>query len=180
MYHFETGECEICVKWGSEHKCMALPCYAEEVSETLSSLWQSQQIVGRTAPIYAYTGNGSITSSFSIDLHREMTDPSGTKYEVPGEYIDSVVALIKSGCYPRYSSGLTPPRVMWKFGDMCISGILTSVSVSWKLPIIKKQYSVCTIQVQMTSVHTSIIDAADIYNRKVSVRGSSLETDMNG
>lgn len=193
MYHFETGECEVCVKWGLEHKYMALPCYAEEISESLSSLWQSQQIVGRTDPIYAYTGNGSMTSSFSFDLHREMTDPSGNSYEVPGDYIDSLVALIKSGCYPRYSagsttddngntqniSGLTPPRVMWKFGDMCISGIMMSVEVAWKLPIIKKQYSICNIRVQMTSVHTSIIDAKNIYNKEVSVRGGSIQGDMS-
>lgn len=176
MYKFEPGECSVAVVWGGVgsagmgYTVKDMPCYPEEASESVSASWQSQQVIGRVGNLYAYTGTGDASVSFTFDLHRELIEPTGTS-------IDELIKLIKSGCYPSYSGGVKPPRTMWKFGDMQISGILQSVGTVWKTPIINKAYAVCSVSIQMTAVHRSIIDKSDVLS-SLPVRGGAGSGEM--
>jgi len=165
-YNFADGECIISIEYGSfvnygEIRIKNLPCYPDEVSNQVSASWQEQSIIGRTGNLVAYTGTSDIQTSFNFDLHREhpilgLSDSSGKE-------IDSLITLIKSGCYPRYGSNmLYPPVTTFKFGDLWVRGRLLSVSDSWKKPIVNGSYTICTISVQMNSISRMIVSADDL------------------
>lgn len=177
-YNWSAFECALYIKWGNKALPLlaALPCYPEAVSESLSTTWSPTTIVGRPGALYSYTTTSDISCSFSFDLHREMERP-GTiigKLYAYGTYTDGIIRAIKSACYPKFSyQGVEPPRTTWRFGDTYISGILMDAGFDWKLPIVDKKYSVCTVSVQMVNVHTKITDADDVLNPfVVSTRGS--------
>ena len=166
MYKFEPHECAVAIQYGpfddTPFKIMDLPCYAEEVSNSVSSSWSEQSIIGRTGALEAYTGTTDVDSSFSFDLHRDMQLP-GSYSDIYGDKIDELVSMIKSACYPKYGNNLLqPPRVTWKFGDMYISGRLKSVTDVWKGPIIHRAYAICTLSIQMTSAVRKIVDHREV------------------
>ena len=178
MYVIGPDECVLGVRWiGKSPQVIALPCYPEEAQETVQASWQSTPVIGRTGHIHAFTGTNPITSSFSFMLHREFPMASHVKGVQPDKYIDRIIDVIKSACYPIYDGGLKPPRTVWKFGDMWISGILNSATFTWGLPIVNRKYSVCTVNISMTSVHSRIISADDFLGGKVRTRVSFIEGD---
>lgn len=122
-----------------------LPCYPEEISDTVSTSWNDNEILGSTAPASAYASTGDRNVSFSFDLHREMTNNM--------DEIDNILRVLRSAAYPYYqSSGVLPPIVTFKFGEFKVRGKLQDVGYSWKLPINKYgQYSVCSVSISIKS-----------------------------
>lgn len=181
MYEFKNHECAIAIRYGegTPPDIRNLPCYPEEVNSSVQSSWSEMSIIGRVGSLEAYTGTSDVSSSFSFDLHREMTMYNGGTVNAGDNQIDALIRFIKSGCYPMYGTNvLLPPRVLWKFGDMYISGILKSVSESWKLPIIDGAYSICTLSIEMTSADKRIISYSDVRNSSVlGTRGHGLSDD---
>ena len=43
-----------------------LPCYPEEISNTVEGIWATQSILGRTGTINAFTGTSDISVNFSF------------------------------------------------------------------------------------------------------------------
>lgn len=173
----EEGECCVAVSHSTGLNGISfpdyanLPCYPEEISNTVEGIWATQSILGRTGTINAFTGTSDISVNFSFDLHREMpiqvnTDPN-EKRKTPYDNVDKVIRYIKSGCYPKYGAGsLTPPYVVWKFGQTIISGRLKSVSDVWKKPIVNKLYQVCTLSISMESATVGIASANGVLNQE--------------
>ena len=185
MYKFVDGECCVEVSWTAKGETTSvfsnLPCYAEEVQNSVAANWSGMQVIGRTGQLFSYTGASDVSCSFTLKLHRELclteNNPKvGSRSNM--KTIDQIIAIIKSGCYPKYGSNtLRPPRTTFKFGDFWITGKLTSVSDSWEGPIIGKKYAMCTLSIQMESAATRIVDAEDIYGGTTmhSVRGHYVE-----
>ena len=166
----EVGECSVAIYYGTNIDLdrgnsvltMNLPCYPEEVSNSVEATWNSQSVIGRVGSLNVYTGTSDIQTSFSFDLHREMPVPGGNS-ATEEVSVDRLIRIIKSGCYPRYGSNtLDPPYTIWKFGDMFISGRLISVHDTWKLPIVKGAYAVCSLSVTMTSATRGIVDYTNV------------------
>ena len=185
MYNFENNECAIAVQYGpfSKIEVRNLPCYAQEVNKSVTSSWNETTIIGRTGSLVAYTGTSDVRSSFSFDLHREMFIPNTSAY-LPENYtdnkIDELIRFINSAVYPLYGNNLLwPARVVWKFGDMYISGRLVEFGAVWKGAIVNKKYSVCTLNVQMVSTDSKIIGYSDIRNN-IGTRGHALDADKLG
>lgn len=181
MYDFQNHECAIAVRYGegSPPEIRNLPCYPEEVESSVSATWSEQSVIGRVGSLSAYTGTSDVTSSFSFDLHREMQIYNGGTVNLGDNQIDELIRFIKSTCYPMYGTNiLLAPRVLWKFGDMYISGRVTQVSYRWKSPIIDKAYSLCTLSINMTSTDKRIISYKDVRDSSiVGTRGHSLVND---
>ena len=57
---------------GDEEYLIELPLYPDEVTEQISARWQTQDILGRSAPISAYAGTSLKSVQFSLDLHRDL------------------------------------------------------------------------------------------------------------
>lgn len=167
----EEGECCVAVSHSTGLNGISfpdyanLPCYPEEIANTVEGIWATQSILGRTGTINAFTGTSDISISFSFDLHREMPVQYANYKDCPYTNVDAVIAYIKSGCYPKYGAGsLTPPYVVWKFGQTIISGRLKSVSDVWKKPIINQLYVLCTLSITMESATVGIANANGVLN----------------
>lgn len=135
----------------SDSHIYELPCYPEEVSDSVSVNWSDVSIIGRT-PIMAYNSTGLRNISFSMDLHLDMM----TNY-VEGHdrhhRVSVILGALRSAAYPIYSSkGLKPPMVIFVFGELKMKGILRSVGFQWKKPIIDKKYSLCTVSINMDEI----------------------------
>lgn len=100
------------------------PCFPEEVSESVSSSYNSEIPLGRQEPFYVYENSGPRTVNVSFRMHREMF-PTITG-------LDSLINLIESGVYSS-SNGVPAKRVFLKIGgQISISGIINGqVSVTW-------------------------------------------------
>lgn len=168
---FESGECAVLVEFGSianfGDKRNAgvywsdLPCYADEVSNSVEATWQETTIPGRTGSINVYNSTSDVRTTFSFDMHREM-NVSSTQTSTENK-IDYALKVMKSGVYPLYRpSGLQPPFTIFKFGNMIISGRLLSVQDTWKKPIVNGNYMVCSVSISMAHVIKQVIDATDI------------------
>lgn len=188
MYKFDKYECGVAIRYGqgssASLEARAIPCYPEEVASAVSASWNQQSIVGRTGTIKAFTGTSDVTSNFSFDLHRDMNINNRnmqTSADEFGAEVDDLVRFLKSGCYPMYGTGsLYPPRTLFRFGDLYISGVLKEVSTTWKKPIIDKAYAVCSISISMESADRRIIDYSDVRDgTKVTTRGHMIDTDHN-
>lgn len=131
-----------------------LPCYPDEISDSVSVNWSDVSIIGRT-PIMAYNNTGLRNISFTMDLHLDMYTGYGTTYSTVdlSHKIRVLLANLRAAAYPIYSSsGLKPPMVIFCFGKLMMKGILRSISFQWKKPIIDKYYSVCSVNVTMDEI----------------------------
>lgn len=184
LYNFADNECYFRIKWSGEAELIKLPCYPEEVSEQVSPNWSPQNPIGRVGSVFAYTGTSDVSYSFSFDLHAELcnytkvsntigdlvslvrqnSDHLTNKHGKEEKDLDFIIKKIKSACYPEIGAGggLAPPKVQFKFGYLYMTGRLDSVNITWKLPIINKQYAVCTVSVSLTSAHSKILSKSDI------------------
>lgn len=154
----ETNECFVYISnnsyWGNNNSHIyQIPCYPDEVSDSVSVNWSETSIIGRS-PILAYNSTGLRNISFSMDLHREMYHGyQGAYPDVIGTEIDVLLKSLRAAAYPIYSSsGLKPPMVMFKFGDLRMKGIIRSVSFQWKKPIVNKQYNICSVSITMDEI----------------------------
>lgn len=163
--------CAVFIDWGAvptsssdDNVALTLPCYPEELSEQLTPTWSSQNIVGRTGTLVAYTGTEDETFSFSMDLHREMEIKSLNSNPVPELSIDYLIKALKAACYPDYGNGntLKAPVAMFQFGATIYCGRITSLGITKKGPIINDHHALYSVSVSMASVSTQIVDRNDV------------------
>lgn len=131
-----------------------LPCYPDEISDSISVNWSDVSIIGRT-PILAYNSTGLRNISFSMDLHLDMYNGYGTVYSAIdlSHKVKVLLKNLRAAAYPIYSSsGLKPPMVIFKFGNLMMKGVLRSISFQWKKPIIDGCYSLCSVSVNMDEI----------------------------
>lgn len=140
-----------------------LPCYPDELSDSVSSNWSDQSILGMSSPISSYTGTGYRSVSFSFTLHREMGDHFNSPSKKNNKNIENILRIIRGCVYPNYNtSGVKPTLTTFVFGNFRAHGIVRSISYTWKKPIINGNYQVADIQVQMDDIPDSIIGTSDL------------------
>ena len=121
-----------------------LPCYPDEIQDTVSGIWNDQNIIGRSAPVSAYTGASYRNISFSVLLHRELSR---------GTSIEELLANIRRSVYPAYSSGgYVPPITTIRIGDMKVKGLMQSMTYNWQKPIIDNKYHVCNLSISINAI----------------------------
>lgn len=137
---------------------MGLPVYPQEFSENNNGQFQSTSILGRSVDYQTYNSS-SRTVSVSLTLHEELChDRLSTlksQTDTSYDYIHLLVSTIESACYPGYDSNgfVSPPSVILQIGDhFRIEGIMTSVSTSWKAPIIDGKLTNCDVSMSITEI----------------------------
>lgn len=142
---------------------IVLPTFVEQLSDTMSVSFASSQPLGRSAPIYSYTGSGPRSLQFTFDLHRDMmTDinyrSSNAKVEMGDDYVDTMINYLQAMAVPKYGSAsknVNPPMVAIRMGDdIFIKGIISgSVSITYKLPILRNnKYSNVSVSFSVDEV----------------------------
>lgn len=133
----------------------SLPCYPEEISDSISVNWSDNTIVNRGSPLSSYVGTGFRSVSFSMTLHRDM--------DYPTHSIEQVLKALRSSTYPRYGTTIKPPVVTFAFGEFKVKGIVRNVSVNWKKPIIENKYYMCDVSVQIDEPVESTLSVISVY-----------------
>lgn len=194
-------ECYMLLKFGKSNNFSAndksqylieLPMYPEEVSESISAQWSTQNVLGRSSPLSAYSNTSLKSVSFSLDLHRDFLTGSfshteNTMRSAAGEYYDpskqlageqpqsdagpfrtrswyiNANKMLQMSCYPQYTQqGLIPPTTYFIFGQMILKGYVTSYQTVWKKPIINSFYAWNSVSISMECYPDSIISAHDL------------------
>ncbi len=163
--------CYVIVKFGTTSQGLResaeLPCYPDEISDGTSARWSSQEILGRSFPISAYTGTGFRSISFSFDLHREMTvggEAGGAGIGYTTDLVDNALRVLRKSVYPRYEqAGLSPPKTIFRFGDFRVGGYVKDLTYVWKKPIVDEKYQLCTVSVQLDQVPASVYGVDDLF-----------------
>lgn len=146
------GVCYVRVSTYNDNSITYLPSYPDDISDSTSSNWSDENIIGRSSPMSAYTGTGYRGVSFSFLLHREMDGD-----------IEAGLKAIRSSLYPSYlSAGLNPPITVFRFGDFYVKGIVRSVQYVWQKPIIRSEYQVCNVSVSIDTTPSKVMSATDL------------------
>ena len=57
---------------GTSEYLIELPIYPEEVTESINANWEEQSVIGRSAPLAAFSGTSLKSVNFNLDLHRDF------------------------------------------------------------------------------------------------------------
>ena len=132
----------------SDGEYVLIPNYPDQVIDSMTSTYASQQALARSAPVFAYSYSGPRTVKIQVDLHRDMIDlcnlnVSTLKIEnIEDDYVDTIIKKLQSISVPKYDNStkaVQPPMVAVRFGnEVFIKGIVQGdITVTYNKPIIE-------------------------------------------
>lgn len=157
-------QCKVILEYPNTDKKISynLPCYPEEVTNSISTNYQSTEILGRPGQISSYISTGDPTSSFVLRLHRDVRAvETDTDLNAQRNHIDRIVSLIESAQYPYMDStggGIYAPIVTYIFGDTMITGKQTSVNTKWFGPKIEGKFMAVDLNISVTNLTYGVRD----------------------
>jgi hypothetical protein len=140
-----------------------IPTEPDTISDQMPSTFQQTTALGRSAPIFTYSGSGPRTVQVTFDLHRDLMDDVNMdnispKFREGEDYIDSLVRALQSISLPKYTEKnniVEPPIVAVRFGDeVFIRGVVDSgVNVSYGKPILtNNRYAKVTVSFDIKEI----------------------------
>jgi len=146
--------CYFRLEYGNNSRVVELPCYPDDISETLSPRWGSEEPIGRSSSIHSFYGTEDRKTSFSFDLHRDMTISIGSETSAD---IETILVLLRRSVYGNYTqNAINPPISTFRFGEFVIRGYVSSISFSDKKPIIDDEYALISVSVEMTQLGSPV------------------------
>jgi hypothetical protein len=128
------------------YKYWRLPTEPDNISDSMQSTFQQTSALGRSAPIFTYSGSGPRSVTVTLNLHRDMMDDINMGNVSPtfleGEdYIDSLIRALQAISLPKYTAQnnvVEPPIVALRFGnEIFIRGVVdTAIAVTYTKPIL--------------------------------------------
>ena len=129
-----------------DYKYWRLPTEPDSVSDSMTSTFNQTSALGRSAPIFTYSGSGPRSVTITLNLHRDMMDDINMGNVSPtfleGEdYVDSLVRALQSISLPKYTTQnnvVEPPIVAVRFGnEIFIRGVVdTAIAITYTKPIL--------------------------------------------
>lgn len=157
---------------GEDGEYVLIPNYPDQIQDSMTSTYASQNALSRSAPVYSYSYSGPRTVSISVDLHRDMLDLVNVDVSnlaidnIEDDYVDTIVKRLQSISVPKYDNStkaVQPPMVAVRFGnEVFIKGIVQgNITVSYNKPILRgNRYAQVTLGFNI--VETDPYDAATI------------------
>lgn len=131
---------------GENGEYLIIPSYPEQVMDSMSSTFNSQNALSRSAPVWTYSNSGPREVQITLDLHRDMMDDynigvSNIQPEDGEDYIDVLIRKLQSISVPKYNlsnKAVEPPTVALRLGnEIFIRGIVTgAISITYKKPLL--------------------------------------------
>lgn len=168
-------------------KFVILPTYPESVQDSLSSSFNTTNIMSRTAPIFSYQYSGPRTIQVGLKLHRDMMQQinygqSNLTVELGDDYVDTMVAQLQAIALPKYSASdkmVNPPLVALRFGNQIfIKGVVIGgITTTYQLPLqADGKYAVVNISFTISEIDP--YDAETVINRG-EIRGLARTLERN-
>lgn len=169
-----------------EAKYWQLPGYPEEVSDSMTSNFQANNALGRSAPVFTFSNSGPRSITLNLTFHRDMFEdmPSNVTPRDDEDKAESFIHAIQAIAVPKYNlanKAIEPPLVAIRLGrEVFIKGVVTSaVTVAYKKPIlVNEKYAVISISFTVSEVDP--YDSTTIY-KNGSFRGltATMRKGMN-
>jgi hypothetical protein len=142
---------------------VVIPTFPEQINDNTSTTYTPTSILGRSAPIYTYSGSGPRSVDISLKLHRDMMNAVNTDVVPPTDlaendpliqdyvdlenklkrkdYMDLLINELQAIALPSYvvaEKMINPPIVTLRIGDeiFCKGIIDGGVSVAYSGPIL--------------------------------------------
>lgn len=166
---------------------LALPTYADSITDVMSVNFVSSTPLARSSPIYSYANSGPRQLSFTFNLHRDMMQEinygvSNLDTTMNDDYVDYLINSLQACAVPEYSSTdkmVDPPMVAVRLGnDIFIKGVvLGNVSVTYELPILTTgKYASAKVSFVVAEVDPYSADTIQVAG---SFRGLSTSLERN-
>lgn len=166
---------------------LALPTYADSITDVMSVNFVSSTPLARSSPIYSYANSGPRQLSFTFNLHRDMMQAinygvSNLDTTINDDYVDYLINSLQACAVPEYSSTdkmVDPPMVAVRLGnDIFIKGVvLGNVSVTYELPILTTgKYASAKVSFVVAEVDPYSADTLQVAG---SFRGLSTSLERN-
>ena len=166
---------------------LALPTYADSITDVMSVNFVSSTPLARSSPIYSQANSGPRQLSFTFNLHRDMMQAinygvSNLDTTINDDYVDYLINSLQACAVPEYSSTdkmVDPPMVAVRLGnDIFIKGVvLGNVSVTYELPILTTgKYASAKVSFVVAEVDPYSADTIQIAG---SFRGLSTSLERN-
>ena len=166
---------------------LALPTYADSITDVMSVNFVSSTPLARSSPIYSYANSGPRQLSFTFNLHRDMMQQinygvSNLATTINDDYVDYLINSLQACAVPEYSSTdkmVDPPMVAVRLGnDIFIKGVvLGNVSVTYELPILTTgKYASAKVSFVVAEVDPYSADTIQVAG---SFRGLSTSLERN-
>ena len=128
-----------------------LPGYPDNITDSTSVNYSESTSLGRSAPIYSFTGSGPRTMQIDLKVHREsvnlMNYTNSNSIVAPylnpkDDYVDTLIRLLQAAALPTYADSekmVDPPLVAVRFGnDIFCKGVINgAVGIDYGPPILK-------------------------------------------
>lgn len=140
---------------------VVIPTFPEQINDTTNTTYNPTNIMGRSAPIYTYTGSGPRSVDISLKLHRDLMNSVNTDIVIPSgiddtykteyeklqarikrqDYMELLIKELQSIALPSYTTAakmINPPLVTIRIGDeiFCKGIVDGGVSVAYSGPIL--------------------------------------------
>lgn len=121
------------------------PVLPQAVSESVSSSFTQQEIVGASVPRIIYASTGAKIISFSLQNLSEDYVASGFSNLL--QYVRALEAL----AYPTYSNTgvVNSPDLTLVLGDRSIQCVCTNVSVTWNSFVREQRMLSCNVELSL-------------------------------
>lgn len=140
-----------------------IPVWPDEISDTISTSFQQENALSRSAPVIVFSNAGPRKVQFNLQLHRDMMDEANSNItslplEDTEDYIDYLVRTLQAISLPNYHAGnkeVEPPMIAVRFGDdIFVKGVVDGgIGVSYKKPILSNdKYALIDITFAVTEV----------------------------
>lgn len=147
-------------------KFLLLPTYPEQISDSNSASYSTNNPLSRSAPIFAYSYSGPRTVQINLTLHRDLmtqlnystSNVNLNEVELGDDYVDFLAKAIQTIVIPKYSSTskmVNPPMVALRFGnEIYVKGVVTGgVTVTYRGPILNdNKYAIVDISFTVSEV----------------------------
>lgn len=134
-----------------------LPHVPEEFSYSHGSNWDEQSTKGRSVPHINYSGGGSRTVDVSVTLCADYCE---------NRDIELILNRLEALTYPIYKDKILSPRCVFRCASFSVTGVINSVDITRKLPIINGSYSQADVSISFIEIFDSAPQANSIEGGK--------------
>ena len=134
------------------------PHIPEEFSYSKSNNFEEMEIKGRSEPFQGYNNSSALTVDISVTISADYCE---------NHDIDSVLQVLESFAYPRYSEAgrIVPPKCFFRCATFSVEGVLESINIVRKLPIIDGKYTIAEVSISIIETHPTSVSAKTVEGR---------------
>ena len=153
---------------GEVAKFDCVPISPDSISESTSSIYNSQSFIGKSGPTQVYTGTNARTTTIAFKIHYEVI-AQGLSISAAAQKIQLIkqqLAGLRKAVYPKLlGPGYVPAITYVKIGSFFMKGLCNEISYNWQPPIINGEFYCCEVSMQIQEILPANFNGMDSINK---------------